>query len=281
MTQIWTTAADSASRYDAWLCDIWGVLHNGATAYRPAADACAAYRRQGGRVILVSNSPRPAAAVEAQLNGMGITNASYDTVLTSGDVTRMLLSRMDPVPLFLLGPARHSVLTAGLANAFVGEDEAAMVLCSGLFETAENDHPDLYRPLLERLAKRRLRMICANPDLAAQVGETIIPCAGALAAIYETLGGNVLYAGKPHAPVYAEARARLAGLTGREISAERILAIGDGVNTDIRGAASVGIDALYIASPIHLAEPFSSEGVTRLFAGHDFKPVAAMSALTW
>lgn len=270
-----------ASRYDAWLCDIWGVLHNGERAYRAAADACAAFRRHGGRVILLSNAPRPAHAVAAQLAGMGITDASYDSILTSGDVTRTLLSRMDPVPLFLLGPERHRVLIEGLANPFVAEAEAAMVLCSGLYETGSEDLPETYRPQLQRMAERNLPMICANPDLAAQAGDIVRPGAGALAAIYEQLGGDVLYAGKPHAVVYGEARARLAALTAHEIVPARILAIGDGVNTDIRGAANAGIDALYISSPIHLSEPFSGDAVARLFAPHDFSPVAAMSALQW
>jgi HAD superfamily hydrolase (TIGR01459 family) len=210
MTAIWPAISAQMSRYDAWLCDIWGVLHNGVSAYRAAADACAEFRQHGGRVILLSNAPRPAAAVAAQLADMDITASSYDGILTSGDVTRALLSAMDPVPLFLLGPDRHRVLIEGLTNPFVSETDAAMVLCSGLFETADDDHPDQYRPQLARLAKRRLRMICANPDLAAQAGDVIRYAAGALAAIYEQLGGNVLYAGKPHAAVYAEARARLA-----------------------------------------------------------------------
>ncbi len=281
MIDTWTRTSTTASRYDAWLCDIWGVLHNGAAAYRAAVDACTAFRRQGGYVLLLSNSPRPADAVAAQLAEMGITDASYSSILTSGDVTRTLLSRMDPVPLFLLGPERHRVLTEGLANPFVSEADAAMVLCSGLLELADDDHPELYRPLLQRLVKRNLRMICANPDLAAQSGDTIIPCAGALAAIYEACGGDVLYAGKPHAAAYVEARARLAALTGREIAPARILAIGDGVNTDIRGGTAAGLDALYIASPIHLAEPFSAAAVTRLFSAHAFKPIAAMPALVW
>jgi HAD superfamily hydrolase (TIGR01459 family) len=281
MTTIWPAISAAASRHDAWLCDIWGVLHNGVAAYPKAADACAAFRRQGGRVILVSNAPRPAAAVAAQLADMGISDASYDSILTSGDVTRALLARMDPVPLFLLGPERHRVLTDGLANPFVAEADAAMVLCSGLYEMADDDHPEMYRAQLQRLAKRNLRMICANPDLSAQAGDVIRYAAGSLAAIYEGLGGNVIYAGKPHAAVYAEARARLAKLAGREVDVSRILAIGDGINTDIRGAASAGIDALYIASPIHLDEPFSRDAVARLFAAHTFKPIAAMRALVW
>lgn len=282
MTDVWTTASVSAGRYDAWLCDIWGVLHNGAVAYQSAVDACAAFRRQGGRVILISNAARPAPAVATQLAAMGITDASYDAIQTSGDLTRALLQRMEPRPLFLIGPIeRHRSLIEGLANPLVGEDEAQMILCSALFERDENEQPEDYRPLLQRLAERNLRMLCANPDLAAQSGDKVVPCAGALAAIYRQLGGSVIYAGKPHPEVYAEVRTRLAAMTGHTIPDNRILAIGDGVETDIRGAANAGIDALYIASPVHLHEPFSQEAVTRLLHAHGVPAVAAMPALAW
>jgi HAD superfamily hydrolase (TIGR01459 family) len=278
---LWPAIAPHASRYDAWLCDIWGVLHNGAAAYRPAADACAAFRGHGGRVILVSNAPRPAAAVAAQLAGLGITAASYDAILTSGDVTRVLLGDMPPMPLYLLGPERHRMMLDGLAHAFVDEADAQMVLCSGLFERDTNETPEHYRSLLQRLAARRLRLLCANPDLTADAGGTIIHCAGGLAAIYEQLGGEVIYAGKPHAAVYIAARKMLTVSAGREIARERILAIGDGVNTDIRGAYTAGIDALYIASRVHLSESYSADAVARLFSAHAFHPAAAMSALAW
>lgn len=278
---LWPSIAVHASRYDAWLCDIWGVLHNGAAAYRGAAEACAAFRRQGGCVILVSNAPRPAAAIAAQLVGLGITAASYDAILTSGDVTRTLLRGMPAERLHLIGAERHHVLIDGLPKAFVDEAAAEMVLCSGLFERVPGETPDDYRLLLKRLVDRRIPLLCANPDLTADAGGTIVHCAGGLAAIYEQLGGEVIYAGKPHAAVYLAARKMLAGLTGRAVTSDRILAIGDGVNTDIRGAHGAGIDALYIASRVHLYEPYSADAVGRLFAPHGFRPVAAMSALAW
>lgn len=278
---LWPTIAAHATRYDAWLCDIWGVLHNGAAAFRPAAEACAAFRRQGGRVILVSNAPRPAAAIGVQLAGLGITAESYDAILTSGDVTRTLLRDLPDQRLHLIGAERHRVLIEGLGKTFVDEAAAEVVLASGLFERGADETPEDYRPLLTRLAGRGLPLLCANPDLTADAGGTIVHCAGGLAAIYEQLGGTIIYAGKPHAAVYAAARKTLAALPGREIAQDRILAIGDGVNTDIRGAHGAGIDALYIASRVHLSASFSADAVARLFAPHAFRPVAAMAALAW
>ena len=277
----WSNMSAHAARYDAWLCDIWGVLHNGATAYHQAADACAAFRHQGGRVVLLSNAPRPSHAVAEQLAAMGISDASYDAILTSGDLTRTLLSRTQPIPLYQIGPVRHRALIEGLANPFVSEADAAMILCSGLYERGDGDVPEAYRAELSRLAARGLRMICANPDLAAQSGDKLVYAAGSIAAIYEALGGDVLYAGKPHTAVYGEARALLARLADREVPLDRVIAIGDGVNTDIRGAASAGIDSLYIASPIHLEAAFSRDSVAALFEPYDFAPVAAMPALRW
>ena len=278
---LWPTIAPHATRYDAWLCDIWGVLHNGAMAFRPAAEACAAFRAQGGRVILVSNAPRPAAAIGVQLAGLGITAESYDAILTSGDVTRTLLRDRPEQRLLLIGAERHRVLIDGLAKSFVDEAAAELVLCSGLFERVAGETPEDYRPLLQRLKGRGLPLLCANPDLTADAGGTIVHCAGSLAEIYEQMGGTVIYAGKPHAAVYGAARKMLTSLAGREIASARILAIGDGVNTDIRGADSAGIDALYIASRVHLVEPLSAAALARLFAPHAFKPVAAMAALAW
>ncbi len=276
---IWDTVRGNAQNYDAWLCDIWGVLHNGAAAFLPAVNACAHFRQKGGRVILVSNAPRPAAAVATQLDALGITPASYDAILTSGDVTRTLLQSMPPQAIYMLGPDRHRLLVDGLDHAFADETLAELVLCSGLFEIDPAETPERYRPHLERMAQRGLPMLCANPDLTADSGGTILFCAGSLAAIYESMGGSVTYAGKPHAAVYAEARTMLADMAGD--ADLRILAIGDGVNTDIRGAAGAGIDALYIASRIHLTTAFSSSAVAQLFAPYPFKPKAAMAGLVW
>jgi HAD superfamily hydrolase (TIGR01459 family) len=277
---LWSGIAAHASNYDAWLCDIWGVLHNGTAAFPGVADACARFRREGGRVLLVSNAPRPAGAVAPQLATLGITTASYDAILTSGDVTRTLLAAAPGRPILHIGPARDLGIFEHLDQPRVAEADAAAVVCTGLFDdTVET--PDAYRALFERLLARRLPLLCANPDITVERGGQIIYCAGALAKLYAAMGGVVTYAGKPHAAIYAAARARLDALAGRALTPARILAIGDGVFTDIQGAASVGIDSLYIASPIYLKEPFSADSVGRLFQPLGFAPRAAMPRLAW
>jgi HAD superfamily hydrolase (TIGR01459 family) len=283
---ILTSLASVPNAYDAWLCDIWGVLHNGTTALPGAGEACAAFRRQGGRVVLVSNAPRPASAVAAQLTTLGIGADCYDAILTSGDMTRTMLQTMPPQRVFLLGPTRHLGLVQNLGHSIVTArdglvDETAidLIVCSGLFETDASEQPDDYRPLLQRLQARGLTLICANPDLTADAGGTIIVCAGSLAALYDQMGGTVVYAGKPHGIIYSAARKLLTSLTGRTLQNARILAIGDGVDTDIRGANTEGLPAVYIASRVHLSEPFDAGSVARLFASRPFKPVAAMSGL--
>lgn len=278
---VWSSLAPHAGAYDAWLCDIWGVLHDGAAAFPAARDACIAYRRQGGIVLLVSNAPRPAAAVAAQLAGLGITADCFDAILTSGDVTRGLLGRMPRQRLYLLGPERHRALVDGIDHDLVAHGDADLVLCSGLFEHDPDETPEQYTAHLAALAARRLPLLCANPDLHAQSGARLLPCAGSLAAIYERLGGAVTYAGKPHGEVYGTARAMLAQKAGRSIPDARILAIGDGLHTDIRGAGTEGLPSLYVASRVHLTEPFSADAVARLFAGHPHRPSAATPALAW
>jgi HAD superfamily hydrolase (TIGR01459 family) len=278
---IWTSIATHAPCYQVWLCDIWGVLHNGVSAYRSAVDACAMFRRQGGTVVLVSNAPRPSANVASQLAGFGITANSYDAILTSGDVTRSLLHDMPPRAVYLLGPERHSVLTDGLPHRFVDPAAADLVLCSGLIERSADETPADYQDHLQSLASRGLPMLCANPDLTAESGTTMVYCAGALAALYAQSGGVVTYAGKPHAAIYAAAHRLVAELRGQDVPRDRVLAIGDGINTDIRGAQAAGIDALYIASRVHLTAPFSDRSVAQLFAANDAQPKAAMAELAW
>jgi HAD superfamily hydrolase (TIGR01459 family) len=273
--------AGLAASTDAWLCDIWGVLHNGAAAIPGAAEACAAFRRQGGRVLLVSNAPRPAADVAKQLAGLGITVASYDGILTSGDVARDLMATEPKRGFFHLGPARHRVLFQGLADQPVAEANARHVVCTGLDERRADEHPDEYRDLLSRLARRGLPLLCANPDVKVDAGGAITWCAGALAAIYAELGGEVAYAGKPHPAVYTAARARLAMMPGGPVADARLLAIGDGVETDLRGAHREGIRAVYIASRIHMSEPLTATSLAALCTAHDIAPTAAMSALRW
>ncbi|MCL4768567.1 MAG: TIGR01459 family HAD-type hydrolase [Hyphomicrobiaceae bacterium] len=275
-----SSIAGLAPGYDGWLCDVWGVLHNGVRAFSSSIDACRRFRDSGGQVLLLSNAPRPAASVRDQIAAFGVPDDAYDAILTSGDLTRKLIGAWPDRRLFHLGPARDKPMLDGLDLRFAAADEADAVVCSGLYND-DVETPADYTPLLEPLARRGVPMICANPDLTVERGSRIIYCAGALAAEYERLGGVVTYAGKPHRPIYDLAFERLAELRGAPLARERILAIGDGVRTDIRGAAAAGIDSVFIASAVHVTGALDAIAVERLFNGSATGPIAALPALAW
>jgi HAD superfamily hydrolase (TIGR01459 family) len=281
MIPIWSSIGAHASNYDAWLCDIWGVLHNGTAAFPGVAEACAQYRRNGGRVLLISNAPRPSSAVGPQLEKLGISSASYDAILTSGDLTRDGLSHVTTRQRIMhIGPERDLGLFDGLDVVLVDEADADVIVCTGLFDDT-TETPETYQAQFARLKARRLPMICANPDITVERGGKIIYCAGALAEAYRVLGGDVQLFGKPYRGAYEAAQSVLARLAQRAIDPSRLLAIGDGVFTDIKGAAGYGIDSLYVASPIYLKEAFSADSVGRLFRPLGFAPQAAMPRLAW
>lgn len=275
-----SSIAEVAPGYDAWLCDVWGVVHNGVRSFPSAVEACRRYRETGGVVLLLSNAPRPASAVSAQIGALGVPPDAYDAVLTSGDLTRTLISERSDCRLFHLGPARDKPIFDGLDLHFVGAEEAQLIICSGLYND-DVETPSDYTALLESLAHRGVPMICANPDLTVERGSRVVYCAGALAAEYERLGGPVTYAGKPHGPIYERAFEMIASLRGQPVGRERILAIGDGLKTDIRGAASAGIASVFIASAVHVPGGLDPATVVSLFSGSDARPIAALPALAW
>ena len=200
-------------------------------------------------VVLITNAPRPHDGVEAQLATLGVPDGAWDRVVTSGDVTRDLIGA-GPRKVFHLGPDRDFSLYDGLDIDLVEEFEASSVVCTGLFDD-ETETPDDYREMLARLRARNLPFICANPDIVVERGDRLIWCAGALARDYAQLGGRTLIAGKPHAPIYEAALKAAGEVLGREIGRSEVLAIGDGMLTDIKGAADNGIDALYVSGGIH------------------------------
>ncbi|HBK90049.1 MAG TPA: TIGR01459 family HAD-type hydrolase [Parvularcula sp.] len=235
-----------ADRYDALLCDAWGVIHDGVRVFPGVAEALIEFRRARGPVVVLTNAPRPRAIIPGQLDRLGLPRAAYDGVVTSGDATRAAIAAMAPAPAFKLGPEKDDGLYDGLDIAFAPLDRAGFIICTGLFDD-QRDTPEDYRALLAEGAARGLPMICANPDIVVNWGGRMIWCAGALAEIYERLGARVIYGGKPHAPIYDVAMAELARAAGREIAKDRTLVIGDGLKTDIAGANAQGIDALLIA----------------------------------
>jgi riboflavin kinase/FMN adenylyltransferase len=238
-----------SARYPVWFCDVWGVVHNGE---RPMADTVAALRRHreaGGLVVLVTNSPRTAEGVIRQLDQIGVDPNAYDLVASSGDVTRALLLAEGGGKVFHLGPSRDLSIFEGLSVARVPLPEAHAVLCTGLFDDLTETPAD-YRDLLADILARGLTMICANPDRMVKKGDRLLWCAGALADDYENLGGRVVMAGKPHAPIYDHALALAERRLRRKLARSDILAIGDGLETDLKGAARYGLAALLVADGV-------------------------------
>jgi HAD superfamily hydrolase (TIGR01459 family) len=280
-----------ADRYDAILCDIWGVLHNGRESFRPASDALVAFRKRGGVVVLVSNAPRPSPPIRDQVLKLGVSPDAFDAIVTSGDVTIELIAQRGVAPVHHIGPGRDLSLfeaaaeRSGVQPVFAGVEEASYVLCTGLFDD-EVETPADYADRLAAMAARSLPFICANPDLIVHRGGVEIYCAGALAQAYEAIGGQAIYAGKPYAPIYNAALLAAGEARGAPVERSRVLAIGDAMRTDIAGALAQGLDAFFITSGIHrhelhgeAATAAAADALHGLFSRENLRPVAAAYAL--
>jgi HAD superfamily hydrolase (TIGR01459 family) len=250
---------DLSARYPVWLCDIWGVVHNGVAHFPWAVEALRRHRGNGGLVVLITNAPRSAAKVAAHLAHLGVTNEHYDLIVTSGDVTHELMLPYDGHRIYYLGPERDLGVLDDLSIVKSTPEAAEVILCVGLVHD-ETETPQDYADLLARMSRRGLPMICANPDKVVRRGNRLVYCAGALADLYMSMGGEVTMAGKPYRPIYDLALARI-GEKRRAVSNGDILAIGDGPETDIKGAADYGLDVVLItaggiseegAEPAHL-----------------------------
>jgi HAD superfamily hydrolase (TIGR01459 family) len=277
------TSLDAISgNYAALLCDVWGVVHNGVDAFPDASAALARAREKGVAVILITNSPRPHAGVEEQMRALGVPDEAWDRVVTSGDVTRDLI-REAPRKIFHLGPERELAIYDGIDVELIEEFEAQAVVCTGLFDD-EAETPEEYSDMLRRLRSRNLPFICANPDIVVERGERLIWCAGALARDYAQLGGRTLISGKPHRPIYEAALKAASEVLNREIARSEALAIGDGMLTDIKGAADQGIAALYVSGGIHASDyghPLAPdpERLAAFLEKHGATPVAVIPRL--
>jgi HAD superfamily hydrolase (TIGR01459 family) len=274
-----------AGEYDVVLCDVWGVVHNGVAAFAEAGDALARFRAAGGHVALITNAPRAGQVVARQLDRMGVPRAAYDTIVSSGDVTRGVIAAHRGEKLFHLGPDRDQSIFTELGIPLVPLESADYVVCSGLFND-ETETPEDYRALLNTMRSRRLFMICANPDVVVERGDRLVYCAGAIADLYASLGGNVLYAGKPHRPIYDRALEEITRLRGRSVPLRRVLAIGDSVRTDLTGATSLGVDCLFVTAGIHAEEFGSRENpepaiLADVFTAANAKPKAVTRRLVW
>ena len=279
--------SEIADRYDAVLCDVWGVIHNGRESFPDACAALTRFQETRGPVVLISNAPRPSSDVVDQLRMLGVPDSAWSGFVTSGDATRQALAERAPGPAWAIGPARDASLYAGTGIDFADTpEEAAFVSATGLFDD-EIETPEDFRERLTVCAARGLLMICANPDIVVQRGDKMIYCAGALAALYETLGGQVLMAGKPHAPIYGAAYAEAERLVGTPVPKARMLAIGDGLVTDVKGAANEGLPILFICGGIHAADTLTPEGrlqpdkLAALLTQADARADYALADLRW
>jgi HAD superfamily hydrolase (TIGR01459 family) len=239
--------SEIAGAYDVVLCDVWGVIHNGRDSFPAACEALIRFREKCGPVVLISNSPRPSKDVTHQLRALGVPDEAWSGFVTSGDVTREALMARAPGPAWGVGPARDGPLYEGTGIELCETpQEAAFISCTGPFDD-EKDTPDDYRDRFAVCLERGLEMICANPDRMVQRGDKLIYCAGALADLYQEMGGKVTMAGKPFAPIYESALSGASALLGRPLDLGRVLAIGDGVPTDVLGANIQGLPVLFVA----------------------------------
>ncbi|AID34973.1 MULTISPECIES: TIGR01459 family HAD-type hydrolase [Mesorhizobium] len=261
--------------YDAVFCDVWGVLHNGLESYPDAVDTLRSAREQGIAVVLITNSPRVSWQVVEQMRSLGVSDDAYDRIVTSGDVTRSLIAA-GPRKIYFLGPDLHLPLIDNLEVERVAAGTAEVIVCTGLFDD-ETEKPGDYVELLASFRERDVQMICANPDIVVERGKRLVPCAGALALEYEAMGGRTLIAGKPHGPIYRAVYAAAVELR-RDLAHGRILALGDAIVTDVRGALNFGVDLLYVSEGIHAKEYEGADGrpdEERLFeflAAHHVSP---------
>jgi HAD superfamily hydrolase (TIGR01459 family) len=278
--------APLARGYDVVLSDVWGVVHNGVAATTPACDALAQFRADGGTVVLITNAPRPGeVVVRTMLDRLGVPRTAYDGIVSSGDVTRALIKARAGARLFHIGPPRDLPMFDGLEAPIVPLESADYAVCSGLTDdTVET--PQDYHGLIERLRARGLTMICANPDVVVERGEHLVYCAGAIADLYAAAGGEVIYAGKPHRPIYEQAMALAKAARGRPLDHDRVVAIGDSVRTDLTGAAAFGVDCVFVTAGIHAEElggrdnP-SASALSDIFAAAGLFPKAVMRQLEW
>ena len=277
---------DLAGDYDVILSDIWGVVHNGLQASADACEALASYRKGGGTVILITNAPRPADAVQRTLRRLFVADDVYDAIVSSGDLTRAYISDHRSQALFHIGPERDGSLFRDFGVVFESVERAEYIVCSGLYDD-ETENAENYRAILTQARRRNLMMVCANPDIVVERGERLIFCAGALAELYESLGGRVRWAGKPHPPIYEHALTLAAKARGGNAApTSRVLAIGDSVRTDLAGANRMGLRCLFVTAGIHAGELGERDNpdtaaLAQLFAAASQPPFAVTPKLRW
>jgi HAD superfamily hydrolase (TIGR01459 family) len=278
--------APLAADYDVVLSDVWGVVHNGVAATAEACDALTRFRARGGRVVLITNAPRPGAVVARKtLEPLHVPTSAYDGIISSGDVTHALIAARAGQRVFHIGPPRDLPIFDGLDAPVAPLESADYVVCSGLTDDTRETPRD-YHELIEQMRVRALPMICANPDIVVERGKELVYCAGAIADLYAAAGGPVIYAGKPYRPIYEQAMAVAEKTLGRTVEHRRVLAIGDSIRTDIKGAEAFGIDSLFVTAGIHAEELGHRDdpdiaALADMLAAAGVLPKAAMRRLAW
>src|SRR3569623_284094 len=280
-----TTLSELAPNYDAVLSDVWGVVHNGVSAYRDAVEALREFRKGGGRVVRITNAPRASGPIIGMLDDMKVPRDAYDAVVSSGDVTRGSIVPYKGKVIHHVGPPSiDDSLYEGLGVIRGPAEEAEAVVVTDL--DTDDDTPDMYEDRIKVWLKRKLPLICANPDRIVEHGGRIIYCGGALADLYEAHGGRIQMSGKPYRPIYDEALRLAERAAGKPLDHGRILAIGDSVRTDAIGAANAGLDLLFVTGSIHAQEldAFGSpdpEAIRALVAPSGARLKGFMPRLAW
>jgi len=273
---------DLAAGRDVILSDIWGVVHNGLESFPDACAALKAFRTQGGTVVLITNAPRPADSVQRQLRKLGVPDDTYDAIVSSGDLTRNYVADHPAKAIYWLGPERDNSIHRGLDPVFAPLERADYIICTGPFDD-ETESAEDYRAMMMQARERNLTLICANPDIVVERGDRLIYCAGAIAELYRELGGDVIFYGKPHRPIYERAMALAHKCRGKDTPLNQVLAIGDSVRTDLAGAHAFGLDLLFLTRGIHSEEfagidQLDPASVKELFGR---PPLALMRDLKW
>ncbi len=284
--QIIEHAGPLLGRYRILLCDVWGVVHDGIKAYPGANEALPRFRQGGGIVVLVSNAPRPGFSVADLLEEKAVVRETWDAIVTSGDIALKHIKEAGYRRLCRIGPERRDrAFFDALPGPHTPIEEADAIVCTALNRDRE-EQAEAYLPVLEAALARRLPFVCANPDLAVHVGDDLLPCAGAIAALYEARGGPVFWAGKPHPVAYRTALEHAAELVGRPVERSEVLAIGDALRTDLAAAEGAGVDALLIAGGLHRDEVMvdgriDPDRLSQLLTPPAPRPVAVMRHLAW
>lgn len=275
-----TSLSEIATNYDTILCDVWGVIHNGREAFKPACDALVSFRSKGGKVSLITNAPVPEERVRRYFEPLGVPDEAFDICVSSGDITREYLYNHRKKNIWRLGEdggwSHDKYLVEGIDLNFTSMEQAEYILCIGT-PGGGNTDPESCRDLLTEAARRGLEMICANPDIQVRVGDQLYWCAGALARIYEQEGGKVIYAGKPYAPIYDH----ILKILESEPPKTRCLCIGDSPATDLRGAESNGMDGLYVGTGLKNHTGKFEDEVISLLKEYKVGVTYAIPALKW